>query len=191
VTAFVATVVGCTSLAPASVIPSLTATLTMDCSTTPAFCNFDPGDQGSPEQGMVDFSPVAPGWTAAFDSGPAIAWGVFFGAYQAEFGIGGSFTIAAPGGVQLSGTLTSGLAFSFPGGPYAETVAWFQGSWSNGLYADGVMDWESFDAAAPVTLDVNTYTPEPGSFLLLASALGVSFRLLSVFRLTINLISTV
>jgi hypothetical protein len=65
---------------------------------------------------MADFSPVAPGWSATFDSGPAIAWGVIFGAYQAEFGLGGSVAIAAPGGMQLSGMLTSGVAFSFPSG---------------------------------------------------------------------------
>lgn len=152
----------------------------MDCSTTPVFCNFNPGSQGSPEQGMADFRPVAPGWSAAFDSGPAIAWGVISGTYQAEFGMGGSFVIAAPSGMQLFGMLTSGVAFSFPGNS-AETVAWFQGYWNNGLYADGVMVWENFDAGAPVTLDVTTYTPEPGSFFLLAPALAVSWLLLKAF----------
>ncbi len=167
----VATALACAPLAWANAFPALNTTITMDCSSPSAACNFDPGSQGSPEQGMADFSPVAPGWSAAFDSGPAIAWGVIFGAYQAEFGMGGSFAIAAPGGMQLSGMLTSGVAFSFPSGD-AVTVAWFQGYWSSGLYADGVMAWDSFDVGANVTLDVTTYTPEPGSFLLFGSALA-------------------
>jgi hypothetical protein len=120
---------------------------------------------------MADFSLVAPGWSAAFDSAPAIAWGTIFGAYQAEFNMGGSFAIDAPSGMQLSGMLTSGVAFSFPGG-YVSTIAWFQGQWNSGLYADGVMAWDTFDAGAPVTLDVTTYTPEPDSFLLFGSALA-------------------
>ena len=169
VTAFVAALLCCTPVASASVIPSLTTTIVMDCSMFSTVCSFDPGSQGSAEQGFADFSPVAPGWSASFDSGPAIAWGVILGAYQAEFGMGGSFAIAAPGGMQLSGTLTSGLAFSFPGG-YEETVAWFQGYWNSGQYADGVMAWDNFDAGNPVTLDVTTSTPEPSSFLLFGSA---------------------
>lgn len=142
----------------------------MDCSMFSTMCAFETGGLGSPEHGLANFTPVAPGWSAAFDSGPAIAWGVIVGNYQAVFGMGGSFAIAAPGGMQLSGMLTSGVAFSFPGG-YAEAVAWFQGYWNSGSYADGVMVWNNFDTGAPVTLDVTTYTPEPGSFLLFGSAL--------------------
>lgn len=175
VTAFVAVLLGYPLLAPASIIRSLTASITVDCSAALASCNFDPGSQGSPEQGVADFSPVAPGWSATFDSGPAIAWGIIFGAYQAEFGTGGSFAIAAPGGLQLSGMLTSGVAFSFPGG-YAETVAWFQGYWSNGLYADGMMVWQNFDAGAPATLDVTTFTPEPGTIALLGAGIVCGWR---------------
>jgi|HubBroStandDraft_4_1064222.scaffolds.fasta_scaffold47209_2 hypothetical protein len=167
----VAAALACAPLTWANAFSALTTTIIMDCSGPPAPCNWDPGSQGSPEHGIADFSPVAPGWSATFDSGPAIAWGVIFGAYQAEFGMGGSFAIAAPGGMQLSGMLTSGVAFSFPGG-YEVTVAWFQGYWNSGLYADGVMTWENLDAGAPVTLDVTTYTPEPGSFLLFGSALA-------------------
>jgi|SRR5580704_2036301 hypothetical protein len=169
VTAFVAVLLGCTPLASASVVPSLTTTITMACLTPPAVCNFDPGSKGSPESGMADFSSVAPGWSASFHSASAISWGVIFGEYIAEFGPGGSFAIAAPGGMQLSGMLTSGLALSFPDGT-AETVAWFQGRWNNGFYADGVMVWDDFETGAPVTLTVTTYTPEPGSFLLFGSA---------------------
>lgn len=177
-TAFVAVLLGCSSLAPASVVPSsLTVTLTMDCSTMSALCNFNPGSQGSPEQGMANFSPVAPGWSASFDSAPAISWGVILDTYQAGFGTGGSFTLTAPGGMQLSGMLTSGVAFLFPRGT-AETAAWFQGNWNNGLSANGVMVWDDFDAGAPVTLNVTTYAPEPASFFLLASALAVSCLLL-------------
>ena len=120
---------------------------------------------------MADFSSVAPGWSASFDSAPAIAWGVIFQEYIAEFGPGGFFDIAAPGGMQFLGMLTSGLALSFPDGT-AETVGWFQGRWNNGYYADGVMVWDDFETGAPVTLTVTTYTPEPGSFLLLGSALA-------------------
>ena len=116
VTTFVAALLGCTPMATASVLPSLTTTITMDCSVFTADCAFDPGSLGSPEQGLADFTPVAPGWSAAFNSDPAIAWGFIHGSYIAEFGMGGSFAIAAPGGMQLSGTLTSGVAFSFPGG---------------------------------------------------------------------------
>lgn len=144
----------------------------MDCSMFSTMCAFDPGVLGSPEHGFADFTPVAPGWSAAFDSAPAIAWGNIFGSYIAEFGAGGSFAIAEPGGMQLSGMLTSGVAFSFPSGD-AEEVAWFRGFWDSGLHADGVMVWNSFDADASVTLDVTTYTPEPGSLLLFGSALPV------------------
>jgi len=148
-----------------------------------AACNFDPGAQGSPEHGSADFSPVAPGWSAAFDSAPAIAWGVIFGEYIAEFGVGGSFTIDAPGGMHLSGMLTSGVAFSFPGGA-AEEVAWFQGYWNNGLYADGLMVGDSLGADGSfATLVVTTYTPEPGSFLLFGSALA---GLAAMYRKTLG-----
>jgi hypothetical protein len=34
------------------------------------------------------------------------------------------------------------------------------------------MAWDTFDAGAPVTLDVTTSTPEPDSFLLFGSALA-------------------
>ena len=182
VIAFVAVLLGCTLLASASVVPSLTTIITMDCSIPPAVCNFDPGSQGSPERGMADFSSVAPGWSATFDSAPAISWGFFFGTYQAEFGAGGSFAIAAPGGMQLSGMLTSGVAFSFPDGS-AETVAWFQGYWNDGLFANGVMAWDNFESGAPVTLEVTTSTPEPGSFLLFGSALA---GLAGMLRRTLN-----
>jgi hypothetical protein len=180
-TAFVTVLLGCTLLASASIIP-LTTTITMGCSSQPTECNFDPGSQGSPELGMADFSSVTPGWSAAFNSAIAISWGVFFGEYIAEFGPGGSFVIAAPGGMQLSGTLTSGLALSFPDGS-AETVAWFQGYWNNGLFANGVMYWNSIDAGAPVTLQVTTSTPEPSSFLLFGSALA---GLAGVLRRTLH-----
>jgi hypothetical protein len=171
VTAFVAVLLGCTILASASAVSSLTTIITMGCSTPPAVCNFDPGSQGSPEHGMADFSSVAPGWSATFDSSPAITWGIFFGEYIANFGPGGSFAITAPGGMQFSGVLTSGLALSFPNGS-AETVAWFQGYWNSGLFANGVMDWNSFDPGSPATLNVTTFTPEPGSFLLFGTALA-------------------
>jgi hypothetical protein len=177
ITAFVAVLLTCTPLASASVVSSLTTTITMDCSTPPAVCNFDPGSQGSPESGMADFSSVAPGWSASFESASATSWGVFFGEYEAEFGPGGSFAIAAPGGMQFLGMLTSGLAFSFPDGS-AETVAWFQGYWNNGFYATGVMSWDKVETGAPVTLTVTTYTPEPGSFLLFGSALAGAARTL-------------
>jgi hypothetical protein len=163
-------------MAIADVFSPLTITITMDCSVFPADCAFDPGQLGSPEQGWADFTPMAPGWSATFDSDPAIAWGVIFGTYIAEFD-GGSFAIAAPGGMQLSGTLTSGVAFSFPG-DFAETAAWFRGYWSNGLFANGVMVWDNFDPGAAVTLDVTTYTPEPTSFFLLGSGFaGLAIRL--------------
>jgi PEP-CTERM motif len=168
---FLTVLLGSTLVASASAVSSLTTTITMDCSTPPAVCNFDPGSQGSPESGMANFSSVAPGWSASFDSAPAISWGIIFGEYFAEFGPGGSFAIAAPGGMQFSGMLTSGLALSFPDGS-AETVAWFQGRWNNGSYANGVMVWDDFEPGAPVTLTVTTYTPEPGSFLLFGSALA-------------------
>jgi PEP-CTERM motif len=169
---FMAVLLGGTLVASATAVPSLTTTITMDCSTASAVCNFDPGSQGSPESGMADFRSVAPGWSASFDSAPAIAWGIIFQEYIAEFGPGGSFAIAAPGGMQFSGMLTSGLALSFPDGS-AETVAWFQGHWNNGLFANGVMVWNDFDPGAPVTLTVTTdATPEPGSFLLFGSALA-------------------
>jgi PEP-CTERM motif len=181
VTAFVVVLLGCTPLASASVVPALSTTIIMDCSIPSAVCNFDPGSQGSPESGMADFSSVAPGWSATFDSAPAISWGVIFGEYMAEFGPGGSFAIAAPGGMQFAGALTSGLALSFPDGS-AETVAWFQGYWNNGLFADGVMSWDDFETGAPVTFTVTTSTPEPSTFLLFGSALaglgGISRRTL-------------
>lgn len=183
VTAFVAALLGCAPLAPASVVPSLTTTITMDCSMFSTVCTFDPGSQGSAEQGVANFTPVAPGWSAAFASDPAIAWGVFFGAYQAEFGMGGFFTIDAPGGMQLSAMLTSGVAFSFPSGD-AETVAWFQGYWNNGWFADGLMIGDAFGTEGlSATLAVTTYTPEPGSFLLFGSALA---GLAGVFRRTLD-----
>ena len=155
----------------------------MDCTTPMAVCNFDPGSLGSAEHGMADFRPVAPGWSAAFDSAPAIAWGVIFGEYMAEFGVGGSFTIDAPGSMHLSGMLTSGVAFSFPGGA-AEVVGWFQGSWNNGLSADGMMIWNALgDGESSASLTVTTHTPEPGSFLLFGSALaGLAAR----FRRTLH-----
>ncbi len=81
-----------------------------------------PGSRGSPEQGMANFTPVAPGLSAAFYSEPAIAWGFIHQTYYSVFGAGGAFTIDAPGGMQLSGMLTSGVAFRFPSG-YAATVA--------------------------------------------------------------------
>ena len=87
ITTFVAALLGCTAMASASVFPPLT--MTMDCSVFMANCAFDPGDLGSPEQGLADFSPVAPGWSASFASGPAIAWGSIGGSYQAVFGGGG------------------------------------------------------------------------------------------------------
>jgi hypothetical protein len=175
---FLSALLGGTLVASASAVSSLTTTITMDCSTAPAVCNFNPGSQGSPESGMADFSSVAPGWSASFNSAPAIAWGIIFQEYIAEFGPGGFFDITAPGGMQFSGMLTSGLALSFPDGT-AETVAWFQGHWNNGFYANGVMVWDDFEPGAPVTLTVTTYTtPEPGSFLLLGSALaGLAVRL--------------
>jgi hypothetical protein len=169
VIAFVAVLLGCASLASAGIIPSLTTTIMMDCSNVPAACNFDPGSQGSLESGMANFDSVAPGWSASFDSAPAISWGIILGEYIAEFGPGGFFDIAAPGGMQFSGMLTSGLALSFPDGT-AETVAWFQGQWNNGLSATGVMSWDDFEMGAPVTLTVTASTPEPGNFLLFASA---------------------
>jgi len=182
----VAALLGCEPLARASVVPSLTTIITMDCttvSTVSTVCTFDLGSQGSPEQGMADFTPVAPGWSAGFASDPAFAWGVFFGAYLAEFGMGGSFTIDAPGGMQLTGMLTSGVAFSFPSG-YAETVGWFHGYWNNGLYADGLMVGDALGSQGlSATLEVTTYTPEPASFFLFGSALaGLSGR----FRRTLD-----
>jgi hypothetical protein len=172
ITAFVAALLGCAPTALAGVVSSLTTTITMDCSMFSATCAFDPGGQGSPEHGFADFTPVAPGWSAAFDSAPAIAWGDIFGAYIAEFGRGGSFAIAAPGGMQLSGMLTSGVAFSFPSGD-AEEVALFRGHWDSGSYAEGVVVWNKFDDGASVILDVTTYTPEPGSLVLFGSAFPV------------------
>jgi PEP-CTERM motif len=168
---FLAMLLGCTLVASADVVSSLTTTLTMNCTDPLAVCNFDPGTQGSPETGMADFSSVAPGWSASFVSAPAIAWGTISQEYFADFGPGGSFSIAAPGGMQLSGTLTSGLALSFPDGS-AETVAWFRGYWNNGLFADGVMSWDNIDTGAPAVLTVTTHTPEPNSFLLFGSALA-------------------
>lgn len=144
----------------------------MDCTMFVTACSFDPGSQGSSEHGMADFTPVAPGWSAQFDSAPAISWGVFLGVYQAEFGAGGSFIIDAPGAMQLLGTLTSGVAFSFLNGS-AETVASFQGYWNDGLYADGIIVGDALDGMGiSVSLTVTTYTPEPGSFLLFGSALA-------------------
>ena len=168
-------------LAWASVVGSLTTTITMDCSNSPAVCSFDPGSMGSAEQGMADFNSVAPGWSAAFDSAPAISWGSISGTYQADFGMGGWFDITAPGGMQLSGTVTSGVAFRFPTG-YAEAVASFQGYWNDGLFADGVITWDNFDPGAPVMLQVTTYTPEPGSFLLF----GTVFAGLAGMRRTLH-----
>jgi hypothetical protein len=159
-------------LARAGFFSSLTTTITMDCSTLPAVCKFNSGNQGSPEQGMANFNSMAPGWSATFDSAPAISWGVILGTYQAEFGMGGAFAIVAPGGLQLSGVVTSGVAFRFPEGT-AETAALFQGYWNDGMFATGDMVWNNFEPGAPVTLDVTTYTPEPGSFLLFGSAFAV------------------
>jgi hypothetical protein len=172
VTALVAALLGCTPLARARVVPSLTTIITMDCTSVSTVCTFDPGSQGSPEHGLVDFTPVDPGWSATFNSDQAITWGYFFDAYQAEFGMGGSFTIDAPGGMQFSGVLTSGVAFSFLSG-FASTAAWFQGYWNNGLYADGFMTGDAIGSyGLSATLAVTTYnTPEPSSIFLLGSAL--------------------
>ncbi len=136
-------------------------------------CSFDPGSQGSPELGMADFSSVAPGWSAGFDSAPAISWGVILNEYIAEFGAGGSFTIDAPGGMQLTGMLTSGVAFGFPNGG-AEAVAMFQGYWNNGMFADGIMIGDAIgNQGLDATLVVTTHTtPEPGGLLLFGSALA-------------------
>jgi hypothetical protein len=183
VTALVAALLGCTPLARASIVPSLTTVITMDCTSFSTVCTFDPGSQGSPEHGLADFTPVAPGWSAGFDSDPAIAWGFIFDTYQAEFGMGGSFTINAPGGMQLSGMLTSGVAFSFPSG-FAETVAWFHGYWNNGLSADGLMVGDSLGTAGlSATLEVTTSTPEPASFFLFGSGLA---GLSGMFRRTLR-----
>jgi hypothetical protein len=181
---FVAAVLlACTSSVRASVVPDLTTNITMDCSTSPGACSFDPGSQGSPELGMADFSSVAPGWSASFDSAPAISWGVILDEYIADFGMGGSFTIDAPGGMQLTGMLTSGVAFLFPGGN-AEAVAAFQGYWNNGMFADGVMIGDSIgNQGLDATLMVTTHTPEPGSFLLFGSAMA---GLAGMFRRTLH-----
>ncbi len=88
VTAFVAVLLGCTPLARASVVSSLTTTLNMNCLMFSTVCTFDPGSRGSPEQGMADFTPVAPGWSATFYSDPAIAWGFIHRTYFAGFGGG-------------------------------------------------------------------------------------------------------
>ncbi len=182
VTALVAALLGCTPLARAGILPSLSTTITMDCTPAATFCNFNPGSLGSPEQGMANFNPVAPGWSADFKSAPAISWGVFVGVYQAEFGPGGDFSIAAPDGMEFLGTLTSGIAFEFPVG-FIQTVASFQGYWNNGLYANGVMVEDPFGLNGPfVTLSVTTTaTPEPGSFFLFGSALA---GLAGIFRRT-------
>lgn len=161
-----------TPLIRASVLSSLSTNLIMDCSVLQQVCNFDAGSRGSPEHGTADFVRIAPGWIATFDSDPAITWGIFFGEYIAEFGRGGAVSITEPGGLQFSGILTSGVAFRFPNG-FEETVAWFQGRWSNGLYADGLMVGQVFDGDnSSAALVVNTYAPEPGSFFLFGSGLA-------------------
>ena len=100
--------------------------VTLDCSATSADCNFDPGTQGYPEHGMADFSPVAPGWSASFDSASAISMGHFFPNLRSRIWYRYFFCLKCTWRLQLLGMLTSGVAFSFPTG-LAETVAWFRG----------------------------------------------------------------
>lgn len=165
------TLLAWTAIASANEAAAPTIRITMDCMVYSGHCNFNPGDLGSPEYGAADFSPVAPGWNASFSSMPAISWINDGTGYYAEFGSGGSIAINAPNGLHFTGTLTSGLAITLSP-QIAETVAWFDGFWSSGQQAQGLIAWENINYPnSPVTLEVNT-VPEPSTFLLFGSAVA-------------------
>ena len=144
--------------------------VTLDCSATSADCNFDPGTQGYPEHGMADFSPVAPGWSASFDSASAISMGLFSRTYEAEFGTDTSFALNAPGGCNswvcshpaLLSASRPGLPKPSPGSGDTRPMG-----------CTRTQCWPGTTSIpAHRCLDVTTFTPGPGSFLLFGSALA-------------------
>lgn len=165
-----AALVACPSMLKADAV-SLTFTLRMSCPSFGPNCSFFPGTMGSPEYGTANFDAVAKGWSASFHSDPAIAYGTIDGEYMAFFGAGGAFRLHGPAQLELTGTLVSGLSFVFSP-QLSEVVAWFTGHWNDGRRADGDLVFDATQPGNPVTLDVTTATPDPGTLLLVSSGTG-------------------
>ena len=137
------------------------------------YCSFNPGAQyplGNPATGNANFNPLGYPWSFTFQTAPPLTytWSEL-STYSATFGYGGTFMITGPEGT-FAGVVTGGDASQSSNGDESVYVTYF-GRWSDGKYAEGFVSMDfSFDFGTIQADFTNQPAPEPGTMLLLCSA---------------------
>ena len=167
-----------TSLASADIYSDLTVNLVYNQCINPGGCDLNPGYAGSPALGRADFTSLSgnPPWSYNFQTGFAYYWSnVPYGntTYTALFN-SGTFNMNGPYGLTFTGTITSGVAYLYGMDNGEEVDVNFSGYWSDGIYATGTADINSFFGKGPfnvseATLNTAAQAPEPSSLALFGS----------------------
>jgi len=152
----------------------LTVHLAMNCPYDLNVCQVSPyqAAPGDPSSSQANFNSVDAPWSFSFLTADPVSWECNNRCqnYNATFGVGGMFLMNGPGGLTLTGEITSGDSWQNLDLSWGAHLS-FSGEWSNGLSAYGsLVDLFTEQSGPYASLDVYT-APEPASLALLGGGM--------------------
>jgi hypothetical protein len=175
-------------VAAADIVHDLTADIICyPCTYHSSFLTLSPHFGPMPARGWADYTFLGQPWTFSFLTAPPISWVDGGSSFTLQFGQGGTFNMTGPYGLTFAGVVESGNSVNFGLGLEQITID-FSGQWSDGWQAAGSVfqrynvGWPHFPIGEwselhthPTSGPVSS-TPEPGSLLLLGSAVLTAWR---------------
>ena len=169
---FFALLVAFSGMAHADVAPDPTLHLYMYCPFNLNICQVSPYEQhpGNPASGHADFGAINLPWSFTFVTGEPLSWSCDqrCNNYHATFGVGGTFTVEGPQGLNFNGSITGGTAWQNLDLSWGADL-FFSGEWNDGPSGYGeILDLVTDQYGPYASLDLYT-VPEPAILALLGT----------------------